>query len=128
MGKSGVVGWDIGGVNTKVARVEAGAVVAVLSHAFEIQRDPGALGPLLSELAGRVGSTDGDRHAVTMTAELSQMFRTKRDGVAFVLDALSSSFPSSNVRVYTVDGRFLSPADARGEHERHAVSFRPEHL
>jgi (4-(4-[2-(gamma-L-glutamylamino)ethyl]phenoxymethyl)furan-2-yl)methanamine synthase len=115
MRNSGVVGWDIGGVNTKVARVEAGAVLAVLSQAYEIQRDPGALGPVVSELARRVGFTDGDRHAVTMTAELSQMFRTKRDGVAFVLDALSSSFPSSSVSVYTVDGRFLPPADARGE-------------
>src|SRR3954469_25356167 len=114
MRNSGVVGWDIGGVNTKVARVEAGAVLAVLSHAYEIQRDPGALGPLVSELARRVGSTDGDRHAVTMTAELSQMFRTKRDGVTFVLDAVSSAFPSSNIHVYSVDGRFLPPAAAPG--------------
>jgi len=38
-------------------------------------------------LAGHVGQPPGTRHAVTMTAELSQMFRTKREGVAFVLDA-----------------------------------------
>ena len=50
-----------------------------------------------------------------MTAELSQMFRTKRDGVAFVLDAVSSAFASSDIHVYSVDGRFLSPAEARCE-------------
>jgi probable H4MPT-linked C1 transfer pathway protein len=50
-----------------------------------------------------------------MTAELSQMFRTKREGVAFVLDAVSSAFPSSDIRVYTVDGRFLSLTEARRE-------------
>ncbi len=48
-----------------------------------------------------------------MTAELSQMFRTKRDGVAFVLDALQAAFPTSEIRVFAVDGRFLPPAEAR---------------
>ena len=115
MRNSSVIGWDIGGVNTKVARVQAGVVLAARSHPYEIQRDPGALGPLLSDLAAQVGSSAGDRHAVTMTAELSQMFRTKRDGVAFVLDAVSSAFPATDINIYTVDGRFLTPASARRE-------------
>src|SRR5688572_1269488 len=107
------LGWDIGGVNTKVARVAGGRVVAVRSSPFELQRDPGALVPLLRSLATDVGITAGDVHAVTMTAELSQMFRTKRDGVAFVLDALETAFPADEIRVFAVDGRFLTPADAR---------------
>ena len=53
-------------------------------------------------------------HAVTMTAELSQAFRTKREGVGFVLDAVATAFPRDPVRVYTVDGRFVSSAEARG--------------
>ena len=114
-GTSGVIGWDIGGVNTKVARVQHGRVLVAHSHPYEIQRHPAALGPLLTTLAMQVESTAGDRHAVTMTAELSQMFRTKRDGVAFVLDAVSSAFSSSDIHVYSVDGRFLSPAGARCE-------------
>src|SRR5688572_9245873 len=109
------LGWDIGGVNTKVARVAGGRVVAVRSSPFELQRDPGALVPLLRSLATDVGITAGDVHAVTMTAELSQMFRTKRDGVAFVLDAVEAAFPADVVRVYAVDGRFLSTQDARSE-------------
>jgi len=48
-----------------------------------------------------------------MTAELSQMFRRKRDGVGFVLDAVARSFPRSEVGVYTTSGAFLSAADAR---------------
>jgi probable H4MPT-linked C1 transfer pathway protein len=50
-----------------------------------------------------------------MTAELSQMFRTKRDGVAFVLAAVAAAFPSARVRVFTVDGRFVNPDEARRE-------------
>src|SRR5690349_20051305 len=111
----GVIGWDIGGVNTKVARVLRGAVLAARSHPYEIQRDPHALAPLLGLLAEQIGAVAGAHHAVTMTAELSQTFRTKREGVSFVLDAVTSAFPPSDVRVYTVDARFLSPEDARRE-------------
>src|SRR4051794_30621361 len=56
----------------------------------------------------------GDRHAITMTAELSQAFRSKREGVAFVLDALESVFPIDCLHVYTVPGKFVSTQEARG--------------
>ena len=80
---SATLGWDIGGVNTKVARVSGGTVLAVGSRPFELQHDPGALVQVLRELAAETGGSGADTHAVTMTAELSQMFRTKRDGVLF---------------------------------------------
>lgn len=107
------VGWDIGGVNTKAARVDDGAVTAVVGRPYEIQRDPAALVPLLRTMLGELGVVEAAPHAVTMTAELSQLFRTKREGVRFVLDAVEAAFPGANVHVYTVDGRFLTPADAR---------------
>jgi (4-(4-[2-(gamma-L-glutamylamino)ethyl]phenoxymethyl)furan-2-yl)methanamine synthase len=106
------IGWDIGGVNTKVARIESGTVLHARSHPYEIQRDPLTLAPLLRSLANAIGAPADDHHAVTMTAELSQMFRTKREGVAFVLDAVRKAFPSASLHLFTVDGRFVSPADA----------------
>jgi probable H4MPT-linked C1 transfer pathway protein len=109
----GVIGWDVGGVNTKVARVVGGEVLAVRGRPYELQRAPHELAPLLRGLAVEVGAGARDAHAVTMTAELSQMFRTKRDGVAFVLDALEAAFPASAIRVYAVDGRWLAPEEAR---------------
>lgn len=107
------VGWDIGGVNTKVAHVGGGKVLSVQGRPYEIQRDPRALIPLLREMLAEVGGTDATPQAITMTAELSQIFRTKREGVRFVLHAVETAFPSASVHVYTVDGNFLSPADAR---------------
>jgi probable H4MPT-linked C1 transfer pathway protein len=107
------VGWDIGGVNTKVAHVAGGRVLSVLGRPYEIQRDPRALMPLLREMLAEVGGANTILHAVTMTAELSQIFRTKREGVQFVIHAVESSFPGASVHVYTVDGRFVAPADAR---------------
>jgi (4-(4-[2-(gamma-L-glutamylamino)ethyl]phenoxymethyl)furan-2-yl)methanamine synthase len=111
------IGWDIGGVNTKVARVEGGDVITVASRAYELQRAPDDLVPLLRELALDIGAVNAPesafRCAVTMTAELSQMFRTKRDGVTFILDAVDSAFPAAHVEVFAADGRFLSTRAAR---------------
>jgi (4-(4-[2-(gamma-L-glutamylamino)ethyl]phenoxymethyl)furan-2-yl)methanamine synthase len=133
-----VVGWDIGGVNTKVARVVPPQAVdgegawdpapktqpvdvrprrriTAAVRPYEIQRDPSALPDVLRSLAAEVEAAPGDIHAVTMTAELSQMFRLKRDGVAFVLDAVESAFPSTDVRVYATRGGFLTLDAARRE-------------
>ena len=108
-----VLGWDIGGVNTKGARVAQARVVATGAVPYELQRDPAALTPLLRRLACDIGATPGDAHAVTMTAELSQLFRTKREGVGFVLDAVAAAFVEECVRVWTVDARWLTLAQAR---------------
>ncbi|MEJ7812370.1 MAG: hydantoinase/oxoprolinase family protein [Gemmatimonadaceae bacterium] len=110
-----VLGWDIGGVNTKVARVAAGVVLGARSEPFEIQRAPSELAPLLARLATEVGGAPLDTHAVTMTAELSQHFRTKREGVHFVLGAVEAAFPGAAVYVYAVDGCFLDLSAARRE-------------
>ena len=116
-----IVGWDIGGVNTKAARVGLGAegpaVTSALSEPLAMERDSALLVPTLRRLAtGLLAAGLGEppaAHAVTMTAELSQAFRTKREGVGFVLDAFAEAFPGQAVRVYTVEGRFLDPAEAR---------------
>ena len=110
-----VIGWDIGGVNTKVALVADDGALLTRQRPYELQRAPDALGSILCDLALEVGAAATSPHAVTMTAELSQMFRTKREGVNFVLDAVERSFPASLVRVYAVGGRFLTPEQARHE-------------
>ncbi|HEV2751191.1 MAG TPA: hydantoinase/oxoprolinase family protein [Gemmatimonadales bacterium] len=112
---SGVLGWDVGGVNTKAARVADARILAARAVPYEIQRDPAALAPLLARLAHDLDSDREDAHAVTMTAELSQLFRTKREGVGFVLDAVAAAFPAALVRVWSVDARWRTPAEARRE-------------
>jgi len=103
-------------VNTKVALVRNGRLTQVFGRPFEIQRAPETLSAVLTELAtqllGSAATTDA-RHAVTMTAELSQAFRRKRDGVDFVLTALERAFPQQDIQVFTVAGGFVSPEEAR---------------
>ena len=112
-----VVGWDIGGVNTKGVRLSgsAGADIRSVCRPLEVQRRPHDLTSAIAEVAQALGAARADLHAVTMTAELSQAFRTKREGVGFVLDAFTAALPGSEFHVYTVNGRFVSPAEARTE-------------
>ena len=122
---SAILGWDIGGVNTKAARLPGNpgaSVIRSTSLPFAVQREPQALGPALVAVARQLGAEPTDSHAITMTAELSQAFRTKREGVAFILDALEATFPSGRLHVYTVDGRFVSPRDARADSRAVAAS------
>jgi len=111
------LGWDIGGVNTKAVRVRlrdgAAPELESASVPYEIQHDLVSLADTLRALAGRLGPADGWAHAITMTAELSQAFRTKREGVGAVLDGVLAAFPSDLVRVFTVDGRFVDADEAR---------------
>jgi (4-(4-[2-(gamma-L-glutamylamino)ethyl]phenoxymethyl)furan-2-yl)methanamine synthase len=111
----GILGWDIGGVNTKAARLDSpGESARTICLPYEVQRDPAALAGLLRSAAQRLDASADDQHAITMTAELSQAFRTKREGIGFVLDALESVFPADQIHVYTVSGEFVSPRAARG--------------
>jgi hypothetical protein len=107
-----ILGWDIGGANLKVARIEDGQSAArIVERPFALWREPHRLSAMLVDTAQPLGRAA--RMAVTMTAELADCFATKREGVAHVLDAVRTAFPDADARVYGVDGRFRSLADAR---------------
>jgi len=99
---------DIGGANTKAARRQ-GASLRTVSRPFEVWRDRDALATVLREVAAEAGPADAV--AITMTAELSDAFRTKREGVAFVLDAAEAALGSPSV--LTTAGELVSLEAAR---------------
>ena len=108
-----VLGWDVGGAFVKAAVVEAGSgqrTVRTASRPFEIWRDKEALPGVLRALATEL--PEPDSVAVTMTAELSDVFRTKREGVAFVLDAVEA-VSRTPVRIFTTAGEFVDGPTAR---------------
>ena len=49
-----VIGWDIGGVNTKAARVAGDVTLAARNEPFEIQRAPSTISARLCEIASRL--------------------------------------------------------------------------
>ncbi|HEX6026074.1 MAG TPA: hydantoinase/oxoprolinase family protein [Solirubrobacter sp.] len=99
---------DIGGANAKAARLHDGTL-RTITRPFEIWRDRDALATVLRELAAEAGPAEDV--AITMTAELSDAFRTKREGVAFVLDAAEDAL--GEPLVLTVAGELVPVAQAR---------------
>src|SRR3954468_18656524 len=105
---SATLAMDIGGANTKAAWFD-GTSLRTVSRPFEIWRDREALATVLREVAAEAGPADAV--AITMTAELSDAFRTKREGVAFVLDAAEDALGAPSV--LTTAGELVSVAQAR---------------
>lgn len=117
-----ILGWDVGGANLKVARIDGNseAAVKVISRPFPLWREPHHLSAVLAEVAEQIGLTQ--TMAVTMTAELADCFATKREGVRFVLDAFRTAFPEAELAVFGVDGHFRSVDVARQEPLRVAAA------
>ena len=67
---------------------------------------------MLREVAAELASGPAPV-AITMTAELSDAFRTKREGVAFVLDAAEEALGDRPLSVLTTAGELVSVAAAR---------------
>jgi (4-(4-[2-(gamma-L-glutamylamino)ethyl]phenoxymethyl)furan-2-yl)methanamine synthase len=107
---SATLAVDIGGANTKAARRQ-GASLRTISRPFEVWRDRDALAAVLREVAAEAG--DADAVAITMTAELSDAFRTKREGVAFVLAAVEDALGDRPLSVLTTTGELVSMGEAR---------------
>lgn len=112
-----IIGWDIGGVNTKAVRLEyhVGEMpeIQATSRYFEIWHDRNELLTVLREVAMEMNFEKADAMAVTMTAELSDVFRTKREGVLFIFDCLTAAFPPTPLYALSLDGDFAPLERAR---------------
>ena len=112
-----VLGWDIGGANVKAVRLECRGHKIKAHRAavrpFEIWRQPGDLIIVLQDIAAELGMQGHQNMAVTMTAELSDVFRTKREGVLFVLAAIEKAFSKIPVYPFNLKGKFFTLAEAR---------------
>jgi probable H4MPT-linked C1 transfer pathway protein len=111
------IGWDVGGVQVKAAKVESRAgvlrVVRTVVRPFEVWRRRELLPGILSEVAEDLSIDSATPHALTMTAELSDAFRDKREGVLFVMDGIREAFPQSAVFALDCDGEFAALPEAR---------------
>jgi uncharacterized hydantoinase/oxoprolinase family protein len=110
---TGVAGWDIGGAHLKLARVEGETVVSATHLPCALWR---GLDELRHALATALASTEPvERHAVTMTGELADVFPDRAAGVAAILDVLAEFLPLSTVAAYTTKGAFLPAERAKSD-------------
>jgi (4-(4-[2-(gamma-L-glutamylamino)ethyl]phenoxymethyl)furan-2-yl)methanamine synthase len=107
----GVIGLDIGGVNTKAVWRDGDARRVVL-RPYDVVRDREALTAVVRDVVAELSAEPPELVALTMTAELSDEFRTKREGVGFVLDAVEAAVPG-RVLAFTSAGELVSVEEAR---------------
>lgn len=115
-----IIGLDIGGANTKICMLdeENGEVLRAKGDSVrhEVWKNPEGLRDVLEDLKislspGKDVSLKGI--ALTMTAELCDVFQSKTQGVVFVLNMVQEVFPDVPVFVWTTRGRFESPAEIK---------------
>jgi (4-(4-[2-(gamma-L-glutamylamino)ethyl]phenoxymethyl)furan-2-yl)methanamine synthase len=112
-----ILAWDVGGANIKAARLslgdDSGGRMHVASRPFEIWREKDRLQEALCEICFELFPAEKpEAIAVTMTAELSDIFATKREGVTFVLESIRACFPDPAVYVLSLSGEFVPINDA----------------
>jgi probable H4MPT-linked C1 transfer pathway protein len=109
---SAVIGLDVGGANTKAALVDGDRPARIVSEPYEVWSDPDAMAGVIADVVGRIGVDDAPV-ALTTTAELVDVFSSKREGVRHVLEAASRALPGRRMRVMTTAGQLVSLDDAR---------------
>ena len=114
-----ILGLDIGGANTKAVFVKTqNATMQELRTAIEYfpiwKSGKDQLPKILEKLKkGVVDSTELDGVGVTMTAELSDVYMTKKEGIDHVLDCVTEVFGDVPTFVLDVEANLLPIKDAR---------------
>jgi len=113
-----VLGLDIGGANTKAAFLKTqDATMQELRTAIEYfpiwKKGKDQLPKILEKLKKGVVKSAPDGVGVTITAELSDAYWTKKDGIDHVLDCVTEVFGDVPTFVIDVEANLLPVKDAR---------------
>jgi (4-(4-[2-(gamma-L-glutamylamino)ethyl]phenoxymethyl)furan-2-yl)methanamine synthase len=107
-----VLGYDVGGANTKAALVcvKKGKLLnaEVAVEYFPIWKKPEKLTEVLLMLKQKLGVDNIDAVGLTMTAELSDAYQTKREGVNDILNCVSKAFPEVPVFVLSTAAELVT--------------------
>jgi (4-(4-[2-(gamma-L-glutamylamino)ethyl]phenoxymethyl)furan-2-yl)methanamine synthase len=103
-----MLGLDVGGANLKIA-TDLGVC---RSQAFPLWRQPEQLAAALYELVAHMPADN--RVALTMTGELADCYPTKAAGVRHIVAAVQEAIGDRALRVYLVDGSFVTATAAVG--------------
>ena len=106
-----VLGWDIGGAHVKVAAVDRkGRVMQVAQLPCPLWLGLDHLDRAISTALAQM--PEASLHALTMTGELSDLFRNRAQGVKSILARFARRAPVERTCIYAGPAGFLTPRDA----------------
>lgn len=106
-----VIGWDIGGAHVKASLLEAGAVTAIGQWPTPLWKGLEHLDGAVQAARARWPQFASARHAVTMTAEMTDLFPDREAGVR-ALSARLAALLGPAVRFYAGEAGWLAAAAA----------------
>ncbi len=119
------IGWDIGGVHLKAARLSFRdgrlAEARTAMRYFEMWRTADRLPAALRDMSRDLGARDAS-HAVAMTAELADCFPSKPKGVLAIVAATREALGREPLRLWSTHATFASAQEAAREPEAFAAS------
>lgn len=104
-----VIGWDIGGAHLKAARAELGRITAAVQIACPLWQGLDRLEAAFAEADRALGAAP--LHAVTMTGELSDIFRDRAEGISLLCGALGERL-TGRIQIYGGREGWFSPEAA----------------
>ena len=104
-----VIGWDIGGAHLKAARAEDGKIVAATQILCTPHHGLAHLERAIRKAAEQLGAAK--RHGVTMTAELSDAFATRAQGVVSIAGIFTREIGAGDIAFYAGARGFVSRAE-----------------
>ncbi len=106
-------GWDIGGANIKAVRLDRpldrSESFRSVTLPFAMWQEADKLEATLREMASRLKLSCTQDIALTMTAELADIFQTKSQGVAFVCSTMKKAFPKARILALDLASSRWSP-------------------
>lgn len=100
-----ILSFDIGGANTKAAVIENQKIICSSSYYFPFWKyKDGFENFLLKILKENIAINEVGAAGVTMTAELSDAFHNKKEGVSFILNCVENVFKKikNNIPIYVL--------------------------
>lgn len=113
MNTEGCLGWDVGGAHLKAARIEAdGRVSGVWQECCPLWR---GMDHLERAMDGILAAQPGpaNRHGVTMTGEMTDLFADRASGVHALVDSLCQRLGAERVRFYAGPDGWYNAGSAR---------------
>jgi len=104
-----LIGWDIGGAHLKAARVDNGRVTGVVQIACPLWQGLDRLDAALAQARSALGASN--RHAVTMTGEMVDLFDSRTGGVIGITQHLEANLPGA-ITLFAGRAGWLAPAQA----------------
>ena len=106
-----IIGWDIGGAHVKASLLEAGAVTAIAQWATPLWTGLEHLDAAIEAARARWPAFAHARHAVTMTAEMTDLFPDREAGVRALCERLTAVLGPA-VHFYAGEAGWLAADEA----------------